>query len=84
MISRIDTVLVGVTFFMNGISSMVGIEEGGLRSTVPYLSSKMYLSVCLHVDRTYVSLKHGVVLFLSTQALLQNSNVLLIILMLFF
>ena len=42
----------------------------------------LYLSVSLHVDTTYVSLEHRVVLLLGTQALLQHGDVLLVVLVL--
>ena len=42
----------------------------------------LYLSVCLHVDTTYVSLEHRVVLLLGAQALLQHRDVLLVVLVL--
>ena len=43
----------------------------------------LYLSVSLHVDTTYVSLKHRVVLLLGTEALLQYGDMLLVVLVLF-
>ena len=43
----------------------------------------LYLSVSLHVDTTYVSLKHRVVFLLGTQAFLQHGDMLLVVLVLF-
>ena len=43
----------------------------------------LYLSVSLHVDTTYVSLKHRVVFLLSTQTFFQHCDMLLVVLVLF-
>ena len=47
-----------------------------------YHDDILYLSVSLGVHRTYVSLQHGIMLLLGTQALLQYGDVLLIVLVL--